>query len=174
MSPTSLSDIVKVIWTGRSKPDRSRLRSQFTVRKRKVYNALKWLVNNHEDYRNNVTIDEERINGWESTFVTVELLDSIGHVSDPSAEDASRDGFSMDNPDNDETADDLPFTSSGVVDVNNIAEIPDATTLSCLPQLKVDITANVVIGSKILNQYNCDTYFTSTFSTIFPYDTVKH
>ena len=29
----------------------------------------------------------------------------------------------------DEIADDLPFTSSGVVDVNNIAEIPDATTV---------------------------------------------
>ena len=71
MSPASLSDIVKVVWTGRSKPDRSHLRSRFTVRKHKVYNALKWLVNNHEDYRNNVTIDEERINGWESTFVAV-------------------------------------------------------------------------------------------------------
>ena len=80
MSPASLSDIVKVVWTGRSKPDKSRLRSRFMVRKNKVYNALKWLFNNHEDYRNNVTIDEERINGWESTFVTVELLDSIGHV----------------------------------------------------------------------------------------------
>src|SRR5438552_7950631 len=174
MSPASLSDIVKVVWTGRSKPDKSRLRSRFTVRKNKVYNVLKWLVNNHEDYRSNVTIDKERINSWESTFVTVELLDSIGHVSDPSAEDASRDGFSMDNPDDDETADDLPFTSSEVVDVNNIAEIPNATILSHLAQLKVDVTANVVIGSKILNQYDCDTYFTSAFLTIFPYGTGKH
>src|SRR5438477_12162841 len=80
----------------------------------------------------------------------------------------------MDNPDNDETADDLPFTSSGVVDVNNIAEIPDATTLSCLAQLKADITANVVTGSKVLNQYDCDTYFTSAFLTLFPYGTGKH
>ena len=144
------------------------------VRNRKVYNALKWLVNNHEDYKNNVTIDEETINGWESTFVTVELLDSIGHVSDPSAEDASRDGFGMDNPDNDETAHDLLFTFSGVVDVNNIAEIPDATTLSRLAQLKADVTANVVAGSKILNQYDCDTYFTSAYPTILPWGTGKH
>ncbi len=174
MSPVSLSDIVKVVWTGKSKPDRSRLRSRFTVRKNKVYNALKWLVNNHEDYRNNVTIDEESISGWESTFIAIELLDTIGHVSDPAAEDASRDGFSMDNPDNDDTADDLPFTSSGIVDVNNIAEIPDATTLNHLAQLKADITANVITGSKILNQYDCDIYFTSAFPTIFPYGTGKH
>jgi len=174
MSPTSLSDIVKAVWTGRSKPDKSRLRSRFTVRKHTVYNGLKWLVNNHEDYRNNTTIDEERFSGWESTFVTVELLDSIGHVSDASAEDASQDGFGMGNPDDDKTADDLLFTSSGVVDVNNIAEIPNATTLSRLAQLKADVTANVVTGSKILNQYDCDTCFTSAFPTIFPYGTGKH
>jgi len=89
MSLSSLSDIVKVIWMGKSKPDRSHLQSRFMVWKHKVYNALKWLVDNHEDYRNNVTIDEERIGGWESTFITVELLDSIGHVSDSSAEDAA-------------------------------------------------------------------------------------
>src|SRR5438477_8609598 len=65
----------------------------------------------------------------------------------------------MDNSNDDETADDLPFTSSGVVDVNNIAEIPNATTLSPLAQLKANVTANVVTGSKILNQYDCDTLF---------------
>ena len=197
MSPASLSDMVKVVWTGKSTPDRSRLRSRFTVRKDKVYNALKWLVDNHEDYRNNVTIDEERISGWESTFVAVELLDSIGHDSDSSVEDAARDGFAMDNPDDDDTAHDtardtthddtahndtahddtahdLPFTSSGIVDVNNITEIPDATTLNRLAQLKGDITANVVTGSKVLNQYDCNTYFTSAFPTLFPYGTGKH
>ena len=93
----------------------------------------------------------------------------------------------MDNPDDDDiahdnahdtahddTAHDLPFTSSGIVDVNNITEIPDATTLNHLAQLKGDITANVVTGSKVLNQYDCDTYFTSAFPTLFPYGTRKH
>ena len=80
----------------------------------------------------------------------------------------------MDNPDNDKTTDDLPFTSRGVVDVNNIAEIPNATTLSLLVQLKVDVTSNFVIGSKILNQYDCDTYFTLAIPTIFPYGIGKH
>jgi hypothetical protein len=124
MSSASLPDIVKVIWTGRSTPDKSHLKSQFTVRKREVYDALQWLVKNHEDYRNHVTINEEMMSGWKDTFVAVELLETIGRVSDPSAEDASRDGFGMDNHDDDETVGDLPFTSSGVVDVNNIAEVP--------------------------------------------------
>jgi hypothetical protein len=156
-------------------------------------------VNNHEDYKNNVTIDEERIDEWESIFVAVELLDNIGHVSDSSIEDAARDGFAMDNPDDDDnniahdtardtthddtahndtihdnTAHDLPFISSGIVDVNNITEVPDAMTLNHLAQLKVDITANIITGSKVLNQYDCDIYFTSTFPTLFPYDIGKH
>ena len=93
----------------------------------------------------------------------------------------------MNNPDDDDIADDndnadfvndiaydLSFTFSGIVDVNNIAEVSDATTLNRLAQLKMDIIANVVTGSKVLNQYDCDTYFTSAFSTLFPYDTEKH
>jgi uncharacterized protein DUF6570 len=125
MSPAALSDVVKVVWTGKSKPDRARLRSQFTVRKQNVYDALKWLVENHEDYKAHVTMDEEMMSAWEPTFVAVEMLDNIGHVSDTSTEDASRDGFGMDNPDDDATEEDLPFTSSGIVDMNNIAEVPD-------------------------------------------------
>ena len=93
MSPASLPDVVKVVWTGKSSPDKNQLQSQFTVHKDKVYNALKWLVKNHEDYKTCVTIDENMINHWDSEFVAVELLDSIGRVSDPLAEDASRDGF---------------------------------------------------------------------------------
>ena len=164
------TDVVRVVWTGKSAPDKQQLRSRFTVHKDKVYNALKWLIANHEDYKTHVSIDESIIGDWESTFVAVELLNSIGRrVSDPSAEDACHDGFAMDNPDTDQTAGDLPFTSSGIVDVNNIAEIPDSTTLERLAQLKDDITINVVTGSKILNQYNCLTYFTLAFPCLFPY-----
>ena len=57
---------------------------------------------------------------------------------------------------------------------NNITEILDTTILSWLVQLKVTVTVNVVTGSKILNQYDCDTYFISVFPTIFPYRTGKH
>ena len=179
MSPSSLPDIVKVVWTGKSAPDKSRLRSHFNVRKEKVYNALKWLVDNHEDYKNRVTINETMINEWDREFVAVELLDTIGRVPDPSAEDACRDGFTMDDPDNDdpdnrEKTQDLPLTSSGIVDTNNIAEIPDHTTLTRIARLKDDVTINVVTGSKILNQYECPTYFTSAFPCIFPYGTGKH
>ena len=174
ISTASLSDIVKVVWTGKTVPDKSHLKSRFTVRKQRVYDALQWLVKNHEEYKKHVVINDEMMSAWQETFIAVELLDNIGHVSDPAVEDASRDGFAMNNDNNFETTGDLPFTSSGVVDVNNIAEVPDVSTLNRLAQLKNDITVNVVTGSKILNQYDCESYFTSAFPTLFPYGTAKH
>jgi hypothetical protein len=183
MSPASLPDMVKVVWTGKTIPSKSSLKKRFVIRKRKVYDALQWLVHNHEDYQENVTIDRSMIDQWKDTFVAVELLDSISRVSDASAEDAARDGFGMDDPDNDETsvdpdadetAADLPFTFSGIVDTNNISEIPHATTLNRLADLKNDITINVTRGSKKLNYYNTETLFTSAFPTLFPYGTGKH
>src|SRR5579859_6544881 len=50
MSPTSLSDVVRVVWTGKPSPVRDRLRSQFTVRREIVYNPLQWLCRHDEDY----------------------------------------------------------------------------------------------------------------------------
>jgi hypothetical protein len=145
-------------------------------------------MDNHEDYRNNVIINEEKINDWESTFITVELLDTIDHVSDSSVEDITRDGFSMNNSDdddddaadndnadaNDDIIHDLPFTASGIININNIAEIPDIITLNHLAQLKGDNIVNVIIGSKILNQYDYDIYFISAFPILFPYGIGKH
>ena len=40
MTPASLPNVVRVVWTGKSAPDRDRLRSLFTVRRDVVYNAL--------------------------------------------------------------------------------------------------------------------------------------
>jgi hypothetical protein len=89
--------------------------------------------------RNNVTVDEERIRGGGSTFIAVELLGSIDHISDSSIEDVPRDRFAMDDPDDSETTDDLPFTSLGTVDISNIAEIPHIITINRLAQRKGDI-----------------------------------
>jgi hypothetical protein len=154
----------KVVSTGRATTDNAYLWSWFTVRKHKVYSALKWLVQNH------VTIHEQMMSAWEFAFVAVELFYSIARDWEPSAEDASRDGFGMTHECAwcDDTAGDLPFTSSGIVHMNNIAEIIDCTTLTrpaCSTQERYYYHA--VTGSKILNQYNCTKYFTSVFQGLF-------
>jgi hypothetical protein len=67
MTPSSLPEIVRVVWTGKSAPIKTRLHPNFTVCRDKVYHALKWLCEHHEDYRH-VIIDEERILTWEHSW----------------------------------------------------------------------------------------------------------
>jgi hypothetical protein len=185
MSPSSLPDVVRVVWTGKSAPEKTRLRSHFTVRKQKVYDALEWLCRHHEDYRH-VTIDDERLSAWESTFVATELLESIAHVADPSSEDASRSGFATEDPDVEGFEGDIPFNVSGILDMNNVTQSPDVITLERLVHSKrqarnqsqgdpeAEITIKVITGNKILSDYHDPPYFTSAFPTLFPYGTGKH
>ena len=71
MSPSLLLDVVRVVWTRKSAPEIARLRSHFTVRKQKVYDALSSPCHQYEDCRQ-VTIDEERLSAWEATIVATE------------------------------------------------------------------------------------------------------
>ena len=165
MSPSSLPEVVRVVWTGKSPPEKTSLRSHFTVRKQKVYDALEWLCRHHEDYRQ-VTIDEERLSAWESTFVATELLESIAHVADPSSEDASCSGFATEDPDVEGFEGDIPFNVSGILDMNNVTQSPDVVTLERLAHSKrqarnhsqgnpdAEITINVITGNKILSDYH--------------------
>jgi hypothetical protein len=128
MHLSSLPDMVRVIWTGKSAPDKVRLHSYFTVRRQKVYDALRWLCRHHEDYRH-VTIDEECISASEQTVVATDLLESIAHMADTSAEDASHSRFATEDPDVMSFEGDIPFNISGILDVNNFTCPPEIMTL---------------------------------------------
>ncbi len=178
MSLSSLPDIIRVVWAGKTSPEQSRLRTHFTVHTAKICKALQWLCRHHEDYRH-VTIDEERIAAWNSTEVAVELMDSMTTIADPSVEDTSRSGFATEDPDTDEVDGDIPHTVSGFVDINNVTHSPDVSTLYRATQLRddvhsthdQDIMINVVTGNTILSEYYDPNYFTSAFPTLFPYGT---
>src|SRR5947207_2315096 len=75
ISPDSLADIAHVVWVGKTEPDLSKIRPQFSVRTNKVVTALKWLKDHHEDYRN-ITIDNNEIDKWPSVFITDSLLNT--------------------------------------------------------------------------------------------------
>jgi hypothetical protein len=173
ISPNSLADIAHVVWVGKSRPDISKLASQFTVRKQKVVAALTWLYNNHEDYRN-ITIDENELNKWPPVFITEALLSSITMVESAVDEDRMRDGFAEEAIDVDEFHGNLPNTVSGIIDVNNISQSRQLATLQTLQSLHSNLTVNVVLGSNILEHYDNSTYFTSAFPTLFPWGTGKH
>ena len=173
LPPASLSDILRLVWTGKLDSEKSQLAAYFTVRRQKVYDALHWLCHNHDDYPH-VTIDEERWASSESTIVATELLDGMGRVFDITAEDASRSGISTEDLDTAEYEGDLPTTTSALLDVNNVSLPPQVSTLNALASLKAEVTVNVITRNKIINDYEDETFFTSAFSTLFPYDVEKH
>lgn len=55
----------------------------------------------------------------------------FSYVSDFSTEDASYNSVEIDNYDDNESINDLLFTFFGIVDINNIGEVLDATILTC-------------------------------------------
>ena len=173
MSPASLLDVVRVVWTGKSAPDRDRLRSQFTVRREIVYNALRWLCRHNKDYRQ-VTIDHEQFTRWPPVFVATSLLDSIAQTRDSTDEDISRSGFATEDVDTAEHEGDLPLTTSAILDTSQVSVSSDIVTLRRLAQLKDEITVNVVTGSTPLTERDNPSYFISAFPKIFPWGTGKH
>ena len=107
ISLDALADIAHVVWVGKSKPDMSKIKAQFTVRKQNVVNALIWLHEHHEDYHN-ITIDHAELDKWPRVFITECLLKSIGRVKSGAKEDASQDGFATEDLDNEEFHGDIP------------------------------------------------------------------
>ena len=173
VSPDSLADIAHVVWVGKSEPDITKMAPQFTVRKQKVLDSLKWLQKHHEDYQN-VAIDTTELDRWPSVFITEALLHSIAHVRSGITEDALKDGFATEDIDIKDFKGNIPNTVSGILDVNNISQSPHLKILQELQSLHQDLTINVVPGNKVLEHYQDSTYFTSAFPTLFLWGTGKH
>ena len=68
----------------------------------------------------------------------------------------------------------LLATTSALLDLNNVSVPCQVGTLNALASLKAEVTVNVVMGNKIINNYDNETFFTSAFPTLFPYGVGKH
>src|SRR5579859_582463 len=83
-------------------------------------------------------------------------------------------GVATEDVDTPEINGDLPFTASGIVDVNGVSQLSQLNSLQQISLWKSDKVINVLTGSKILNESNLPLYFTSVFLTLFPWGTGKH
>ena len=143
----------------------------FVVRKQRVYNALRWLVEHHEDYKN-VKINHDELATWDSDFQPTALMDSLIQINDTINDDISRTGLATE--DLEALDGDLPLTTTAMLDVNNVSEPSVAVTIHQISDLIQEATINVVKGSKIRDPKLDSSYFTSSFPTLFPYGTGKH
>ena len=170
---SSLPDLVRVVWVGRPVRNMDVLRDHFSVRTRKVYDALIWLVENNEDYKD-VAIDHSQFERWPPIWVAQELLDVVGGLEDGSEEDNARVGVATEDVDNAELEGDLPLTTSGIVDIEGVSQPGQLKALQHISLWKDDKMINVLPGNNILNEETLPSYFTSAFPTIFPWGTGKH
>jgi Helitron helicase-like domain at N-terminus len=139
-SRASLANTVNVVWVGKSVPDRDQLRRYFTIRRQKVEDALKWLIANNKDYKT-VSINPE-FETWPAVSVADDILECMGHVLDPTVEDAGKSGVASEDIDIPEVEGDLPYDASAIIDVNNTSTSKDSDTLLQLSHLQSDVTAD--------------------------------
>lgn len=170
---SSLTDIARVVWVGRPVHDIDALRNHFTVRTAKVYDALVWLVQNNEDYKD-ITIDKSQFERWPPVWVPEELLASAAPLRDGSQEDNARMGVATEDLDSPNIDGDVPMTTTGIVDINRVSQPTQLDAVQHLSLWKDDKTINVITGNKILSEENLASYFTSAFPTLFPWGTGKH
>src|SRR5271155_1848798 len=171
-SPDSLLDSVRVVWVGKTEPNKLHLRKHFTVRTEKIRKALDWLCRHH----GSVDINEAEIQQWPEVFVAEKLMDSMGRVRHSRSEDASRSGHGVEDMDITSIEGDLPMSASALVDTNGVSDSPTVAKLQELARLKTSerVVVNVVNGANLLSDYEVDYYFTAAFPTIFPYGSGKH
>jgi hypothetical protein len=198
--PSILPDIVRVVWLGSPRPRGRDLESHFQIRTDRVLRALTWLCCNHDDYKgtDGVEIDYDELERWGTVRIASELIDSITVASNTSVgpDIASRSGFATEDTDTEYHQGDLPFDTSAILDVNNVSLSDTAITLHSLRQFALEaasrqdeeqgrlesgtldpsarVTANVVNGSTIRNDWNDPTYFTSSYPVLFPWGTGGH
>jgi hypothetical protein len=87
LMPAELTENVQVVWIGNTVRWRPSVEKYCTIRKDRVLDALKWLIENHEDYKG-VLYDPSRWSHFASEFVAAELLDTVTLVSEE-ADDAA-------------------------------------------------------------------------------------
>jgi hypothetical protein len=172
-SSSSLPDIVRVVWVGRPVRDMDAFRNHFSVRTRKVYDALVWLVENNEDYKD-VTIDKSQFQQWPPVWIPEELLATAGDLRDGLQEDNARMGVATEDVDAPIIDGDLPMTTTGIVDINRVSQSPQLDAIQRISLWKDDKAINVLTGNNILSEENLPSYFTSAFPTLFPWGTRKH
>jgi hypothetical protein len=174
LPPSSLPDIVRVAWVGKPVQNIDEFRNYFSVRTKKVYDALVWLTQNNEDYKD-VTIDHSQFEQWPPVWVAENLLDLAGTVEDGSREDNARIGVATTDSDDVEMAPgDVPITASGIIDTAAVSQPPQLRMLQQVSLRKMHKTINVITGNNILNEKDVPSYFTSAFPTLFPWGTGKH
>ena len=188
-----LHDVIRIVWANKRSYTKSDIRSFTRVRKNNVLKAFIWLKDHNCLYKN-ININQNMIDEWDNEFVSSELVDRIVQCeSDSTEKDEYAANLINDNHENDfhhaiseVDFDQFKLLSSCVyTDVNDIRNkfimklINVVTNHKKNLRFKNDLNTSILTyqnhdRSTSLNDWKNSHYFTTTFSTLFLYDTDDH
>ncbi|CAF1089809.1 unnamed protein product [Rotaria sordida] len=175
-----LCDTLKVIFIGARPPDRLHLKKVLTVRKKKIIQALQWLKKYNILYQN-VNINLENIAQLPEDDVPECIMSTLEQKIGDEEAQSERTGYVPDpllNPKECTTADVIPISNSGVLDVNGSSISSDEIANYFLHKLKNNenkdqtVTENVYLiphSSKPVNEYFNPKLLTGLYPALFCY-----
>ena len=101
----------------------------------------------------------------------------MNSVINNSSKDISQSEFIIEDSDNIDVENDISYSISDIIDVNDIGRSMNAEIFQDLVKIKtfnLDLMINVITRNSIINDFYDFMYFTSIFSILFPYETRKH
>ena len=164
-NPDILVDHLKVIFLGKNRPTREMLKKVLTVRREKVYNAVKFLIANHPLYEN-VTLSTNT--DLPVDDVPEQILRTLHAHDDPDDEDANEHSTYTPQTDiNVIPSDTVLMDSTGVIDM-------EGSSVHSTDQLNSAIhsvqgTMYVPHGSIPVNEYNNPSLWLGSYPWLFPY-----
>ncbi|CAF1486450.1 unnamed protein product [Adineta ricciae] len=155
-----LCESLKIIFIGTQLPEKIRVKSILTVRKKNVLNALQWLRQNNPLYRN-IIVNSSNMNQLpdddipECLWATMEISNNIeladqeraNYIPDP-LQDAQK---SMDNTS-------VPLATSAVLDVNGVSVSCDDVTKCLLEKIRME-TKDKTVSTEAIEQHDEDTVY---------------
>ncbi|CAF2866381.1 unnamed protein product [Rotaria sp. Silwood2] len=175
-----LCDTLKVIFVGARPPERIHLKKVLTVRKKKIIQALHWLKKYNVLYQN-VNINLENIAQLPEDDVPECIMSTLEQKLGDEDIQSERTGYVPDpfsDPTEHTTADTIPISNSGVLDVNGSSVSSDEIANYLLHKIKNDgtkeqmDTENVYLiphSSKPVNEYFNPKLLVGLYPTLFCY-----
>lgn len=90
---TVLPSLISIVFIGRGKLPKSRLRNLFKVRRQAIRDALEWLKLNNPKYYGDITIDEETLQSLPEDDVPENLFDIVRQSEDVGIVEEERAGY---------------------------------------------------------------------------------
>lgn len=165
-----LSQSIKIIFVGTFIPNAINFKNIMCIRRQKVFNALKWLINNNHLYKN-VKICQKNLELLPENDVPKVLLDTMkiyntkidekGYVNDPLKEY----NILIEN--------EIPIDTSAIVDTEGINISNDILNNEILCKINNDETEDSLYAiphsGEPVNEYYNPTLLMSLYPTLFPY-----